>query len=108
MKKILFSLILLSLLFVPYLTLVADNYEEVDPDRLIELLRRILGWITTAFVVIATMFLIYAGYLFMTASGDETKVTKARDMLKYALIGIAVAFGAGILIGVIRYIVGAV
>ena len=108
MKKILFSLILLSLLFVPYLTLVADNYEEVDPDRLIELLRRILGWITTAFVVIATMFLIYAGYLFMTASGDADKVTRARKMLTYALIGVAVAFGAGILIGVIRYIVGAV
>ena len=42
----------------------------------------------TGFVFFCLMF--YAGYIWMTAHGNEDRVTKAKDILTAALIGIAI------------------
>ena len=34
--------------------------------------------------------IIYAGILFLTAQGNPTTITKAKDVLKYAVIGLAI------------------
>ena len=37
---------------------------------------------------------VYAGFLWMTASGNEERVTKAQDILKMAVIGLAITLAA--------------
>lgn len=53
--------------------------------------------ITSVLSLIGTIFLaltIYAGFLWMTASGNEDKVTKAKDIITQATIGLAVTLSA--------------
>ena len=46
---------------------------------------------------IAVLFMIYAGFLFVTARGNETQLTTAKKTFFYTVIGIAVLFGASVL-----------
>jgi len=54
--------------------------------------------IITAFLsllgVIFIILMILAGYNWMTAGGDEQKVTKAKDTIKRAIIGLLIIMGA--------------
>lgn len=44
--------------------------------------------------IIFIILIIYAGYSWMTAEGDETKVTKAKDTLRRAIIGLIIILSA--------------
>ncbi|MBI2062491.1 MAG: hypothetical protein HYT64_02280 [Candidatus Yanofskybacteria bacterium] len=41
-------------------------------------------------IPIAVAMIVYAGILFLTSKGDTGQVTKARDVLKYAVIGLVI------------------
>jgi len=60
----------------------ASNVEQVL-NRIIDALLLILS-------PIAVIMTIYAGYLFMTAGGNEDKVKAARHTLLYVIVGVAV------------------
>ncbi len=47
-----------------------------------------IGWI------LAFFFLIYAGFLFVTAAGSEEQINKAKDTFKWTVIGSAIVLGA--------------
>jgi len=44
--------------------------------------------------VIAVLFLVYAGFLFVTARGSEEQLEHAKETLKWTIIGIAILFGS--------------
>lgn len=44
--------------------------------------------------VIAVIFIIYSGFLFVTAQGNETKLATAKKAFLYAAIGTAILLGA--------------
>lgn len=50
----------------------------------------LLGFLGIVFLVL----LIYAGFLWMTAAGDKSKVEKAQDMIRQAIIGLVVIVAA--------------
>lgn len=53
--------------------------------------------VTVALSLVGAIFLlltIYAGIIWMLARGDETEVTKAKDILKACIIGLAVVVSA--------------
>ena len=58
----------------------------------------IVGIVIQAFLgllgVIFLSYLLYAGYNWMTAQGDEEKVTKAKDTLTRAVIGLIITISA--------------
>ncbi|OGL74144.1 hypothetical protein A3F28_00230 [Candidatus Uhrbacteria bacterium RIFCSPHIGHO2_12_FULL_57_11] len=64
---------------------------EIDPvvivGNAINVFLSILG-------VIFLVLTVYAGYLWMTARGDDQQVTKAKDILKAAVIGVAITLSA--------------
>ena len=49
-----------------------------------------LGFVGTLFFALT----VYAGYLLMTAQGNEDQVTKAKDILKMAVIGMIIVVAA--------------
>lgn len=64
-------------------------YEKSTPDIAVVigiLVNAALGLLGALLLV----YLIMAGFLWMTAGGDDTKVKKARDMIKNAVIGIVI------------------
>lgn len=68
----------------------------------------VLGIINTALVLVAVValgFLVYGGFRYVTARGNETDVEAAKATITYALIGIVVI---GIAAALVNFVVGAV
>ena len=117
MKKVLSALVLTSLLVMPAIGLAAyepttegmETPEELisTPGDIIDLIDNIGNWIFTIVLSLAAIFLIVAGWLFVTAGGNPENVAKARQMLINALIGVAVALGAKGLVAVVGALLGA-
>ncbi len=50
---------------------------------------------------IGVIAILVAGYFFLTASGSEQKIQQGKDTLKYAVLGLVIAFGAWLIIDTI-------
>jgi hypothetical protein len=59
-------------------------------NTLIGLINAIADWIITLAIPVVVIMIIYSGIMFVTAKGDPAKVTKAKDILKWALVGLAI------------------
>lgn len=113
MKKLLSSLSLLSLisLFLPSLALAQTDTSTQSNAAITELgkvagtgyntsvrLAPLIGTvIRTALSLLGAIFiivLIVAGFRWMTASGNEDKVTKAQNAIKRGLIGLVIVVAA--------------
>ncbi len=61
------------------------------------LVRIIAQWLFNLAIPIAVIMIIYAGVLFLTAQGNPTTITKAKDVLKWAVVGLAIILiGSGV------------
>ena len=96
MKKSLSTLILISLVslfMLPAIMPVMAQGTAIieDMDDLDALIEKIVDWFSWFVLTVAVLFLLVAAWTFLTAGGNPESVAKARQMLIYALIGIAVA-----------------
>ena len=109
MKKIVLSLTLISFLVLPVLVFAVANNATVDgPPVTVDImgtLDNIVDWVFGILVVFAAIMLVWAGFSFVTAGGDATKLGEARQKVLYALIGIIVAFASRGLIAFVRTLV---
>lgn len=63
-------------------------------------------WLVGFLVGLATLFLTYGAVLYMTAAGDPGAVEKAKNCLKSAAVGYALAVLAPVLVAALKSIVG--
>ena len=96
---------------MPAIGLTADEDLIEPPDVKIlgqgGILDRIINYLFVILLIAAIIFIIIAGFYFVTAVGDPEKFHKAKMMLLYALIGVLVAISAkGLVILVIRMAAG--
>ncbi len=61
---------------------------------ILDVLDNITDWLFAILLIVAAIFIIIAGYFFVTATGDPEKTKRARDFVMYALIGVLVGFVA--------------
>jgi len=102
MKKILLSLLFLSVMIMP-LTVLAQlpNYSapvgtasrgvEVPTTNVENTINGLTNWFFAIFLIVAVWFLILAGFNFVTANGDSEKIKTARNNLMWAAVGILIA-----------------
>ena len=92
MKKYLPFLIIFSLLIVAIGLAQAQGPDipEINVD-IWEILDRALNWFFGIALVIAAIMLVYAGFNYVTAAGNEEKIKTATKTLIFALIGVAIA-----------------
>jgi len=103
-----FSLTLLGQLVLAR-TALAGNFISKNLDEVSQGIFKISGnpkneLLATAGLLVKTFLsllgvifiglIIYAGYNWMTAGGDEAKVTKAKDTIRYAIIGLIIIIGS--------------
>ena len=62
------------------------------------LIVKILNWGIGAGALAAVAFLVVAGFMYITANGDETKIGKATKTLTFAIVGLVVCFIAVLLV----------
>lgn len=108
MKNIFISLALCSIIFLPFFAIQAAAYEPVAPnpaeiegvdvsaatglgDRSpIDTTSLIINWLLTILGLIFLCLTIYGGIIWMLSRGNEEEVTKARNILKAAVIGLII------------------
>lgn len=103
--------ILFSFFVTPFLVLAqtfsgdtGDSSSLENPLRsndLMEFLQEILDVIMIFAVPLIVFMIIYAGFLYVMARGNEGEVTKASKALLYAVIGGVIILGANIILAVI-------
>ncbi len=64
------------------------------------------GWLFSGVVAIAVILMIYGGFIFVTAGGDEDKVKDGKNYIIYGVVGIAVATLATGIVSVIGEFLG--
>lgn len=104
MKKVLFASVLISLLTLPVLVAALPTSAPTiieSQDDLMNLIDRIGNIIFSILLAVAAIFLIVAGFFFVTSGGSPENITKARQMLINALIGVGIALGARGLVALI-------
>ena len=72
-----------------------------------EVLIKALNWFFNAAIIVAAIFLVFAGWQYVTAAGDEEKAKKGLNTLIYALIGVGIALLAkGLIYIVSTFVIG--
>lgn len=66
---------------------------------------QIVNYALTIVGVIALAYIVYGGFLYITAHGDSSQVDSAKEIIIYAVIGIVVI---GVAAALVNFVVGAV
>ncbi len=66
------------------------------------LLSDILKLVSRLGAIIAVLYFIYGGFLYVTAQGEEDKISRAHGTLKWAAVGTAVLLSAEIIARIIE------
>jgi len=107
MKKILASISLISLA-IPVFALAqpsidTQKWKNVDIWSALDTVTNYIFWLV---IMAAVIFIIVAGYNFITAAGEPEKIKTAQRMVLYALIGVLVVFLAWGLVKLVEGVLG--
>lgn len=117
LKQILILVFLIAILIMPYLVFAQDSetlktltsiatgdglYDSATNEFSFS---KILGTAVSAFIgllgVVFIILMIYAGYNWMTARGEEEKLNNAKDTLRRAIIGLIIVVGSYAIWGIV-------
>ncbi len=97
MKKVFFSVVASVIVFVPACALAASTVSLVNPLGETDV-RVIFGRvISAALSILGTLALamfVYGGVLWMTSRGDSKQVTKGKDTITWAVLGLVIIFAS--------------
>jgi hypothetical protein len=110
MKKIIFTLLTLFLLNVPLLQIFAyeGDMKESGTGKVVPLKNPLGDKINTpqAFIgqiikgllgvvgSVALIMFVYGGFTWLTSAGDKNKITKGRDTMLWATLGLTIIFSS--------------
>ncbi len=80
----------------------------VSANSIPEFLKSIITAATEIGAIVGALSIMYGGYLYATAQGDEEKLKKAKTTVTWALVGTAVLIGAQVIITAVVNTVGGV
>ncbi|TSC82917.1 MAG: hypothetical protein G01um101419_437 [Parcubacteria group bacterium Gr01-1014_19] len=99
MRKILLISFVLSILIIPAVSLALG--EGPATQRFLDIVGNIKNLAVGFLIAISTLFIIYAGFLYVTSAANPNNITQAKDIITYAIIGIVVALLSQVIVGVV-------
>ena len=110
LKQILILACLIAILTLPYFVFAAGaesktletltgvatggGYKTADASTFSKILGTVVSAVIGLLGVVFIGLIVYAGYNWMIARGDEEKLNKAKDTLRRAIIGLIVVIGS--------------
>lgn len=93
-SSFLFSFVFVPIVFAESATDPITDTKITNITAVINLIDTIAGWFQIIVLAIAVIIIIWAGLVWMTAGGDEEKITTARRMILYGLVGVGIVIVA--------------
>ena len=110
MKKLILASIFISLLIFPLVGYSQSEYLEEVPSISIlgpgGAIAKVTNILFTLLVLGAVISFIYAGFLFITSSGDTQKFDTAKKSILYGVIGLLIAFSSVGIVKLVKTIFG--
>lgn len=106
-KKIAGFLVALFILLLPMVIFAQAGgsgptiKNPLNSDSVSDILTNLMKIVVTIGTIVVVFFIIYSGFMFVTAGGDTGKVTKAKDMFFATIIGGAILLGADVIATVV-------
>ncbi|TSC75364.1 MAG: hypothetical protein G01um101430_459 [Parcubacteria group bacterium Gr01-1014_30] len=100
----LFAVALFAVL--PFFAQAIQLQNPLQYDTIEELIAAILAFLRNLALVVTALVIVIAGYFFVTSGGDPQKVTNARMMVIYAMVGLAIILIAEGIVALIRRVIG--
>lgn len=94
LKKFRYFILNSGLLATVFTTAALDN--PIKADSFKELADIIANVMIAIGIPVAAIFIIYAGFLFVSARGSEDQITKAKTTFYWTILGVALLVGAKI------------
>jgi len=85
---------------------IGFNQQVGDVNNVYRIIGQAILWVNALAGIIVLLFLIYGGWLWMTAEGNDEKVTQAKAILKTSFIALIIIFGAAAISGWIIISIG--
>lgn len=73
---------------------IAAGYETGDDNSALTLVQTVINIFLSIIGVLLLVYIIYAGYNWLTAQGEEEKVTRAKETIQRAVIGAIIIIAA--------------
>ena len=89
-KKTSIAIAAAGIAFLPLLAFA----QPTNMQQVINIINAAVGWFETIIFALAIIMILVAAFQFLTAAGNEEKVSSARKSLIWGLVGIAVALFA--------------
>jgi len=70
------------------------GYTTGNSTQFTDIIGNVIFFILSLLGTIFLLLIIYSGFIWMTAGGNEQKVTKASEMIKQSIIGLLIVIGA--------------
>jgi len=71
-----------------------SDANPIDATNIYELIYAVLDVVIKLGAVVVVFFLVYSGFLFVTAQGNEDKISKAKGAFLWTVVGAIVLLGA--------------
>ncbi len=109
MKKVILPILAISMLMIVPFLVNAEPPMNIPSGSGVDiwaLLATALNWFFNIAILVAALYLVFAGWQYVTAAGDEEKAKKGLNTLIYALIGVGIALLAKALIYMVSTFIG--
>ena len=109
MKKIIIASLAFLMLFgfsfsvFAAVTNVPTNVTSIS--AVISIINTLANWVFSVLIALAVIMLLLAAFNWLTSAGNEEKISSARKMLIWALVGIAVALAAKGLVMIVEALI---
>lgn len=98
---LLLNLLLLVFIVQPIRAEVVSIYNPISANSVPELVNSMVRTILGIVGAVALLMFVYGGLLWMTSGGNEQRITRGRDTLIWASVGLAVIFGSYAILSVL-------
>ena len=104
MKNIYYAILLGFLIPIKFIfgAKVIGIKNPIGVDSIPELISVILSAVVAIGTPIAVLFLIFAGFKFVTAQGKPGEIDKAKEFLMWTIVGIVILLGAQLLAEIVK------
>ncbi len=111
-KNILAATLLMTVLIIPFVVSAQVNLGNVGTDSKLTntsistLITKAMQWLLYIFGFVAVIAFIIAGFMYLTAAGDESKIKTAKNAMIWSIVGIVVALAGLIIITAVMAYLG--